>query len=43
MDDATIIPNELNPALQKLSPIVSIREHAQEDLSQRLPCPEDEG
>ena len=44
MDDATvIIPDELNPVLQKLSPIVSVRERAREDLSQRPPCPEDEG
>lgn len=43
MDDTTIIPDELNPVLQKLSPIVSVRERAREDLSQRPPCPEDEG
>jgi len=43
MDNATITPDELNPVLQKLFPIVSVREHAREDLSQRLPCPEDEG
>ena len=43
MDNTTIIPNELNPVLQKLSPIVSVRERAWEDLLQHPPCSEDEG